>query len=73
MVGCTDMLEKMNSEEKKFFMLYFKGFTISKINKIYKGKTNAKTNLKKNLKELRERIPNVVEDVNFYTVLQNGQ
>lgn len=70
MVGVTDVLESLSRDEKKFFMLYFKGFTISKINRIYKGKMDPKVCMRINLEKIRKMAPLLIEEVNEYKYLQ---
>jgi len=71
MIGHTDALESFPLEEKKFFMLYFKGFSVSKINKMYKGALNPKVCMKMNMEKLRTIAPLLVEEINDYKVLSN--
>lgn len=73
MVGCTDLLESIPKEEKKFFMLYFKGLSISKINKIYKGALNPKMCMKINMEKIREIAPLLVEEVTEYRVFSHEE
>ena len=72
MVGMTDVLQDIPEDEKKFFMLYLKGFPISKINKINKSKKSAKNSIKRNLAKIKDRVPELLEETEIYKVLSHA-
>ena len=73
MVGLTDILHDIPEDEKKFFMLYLKGFPISKINKINKSKKSAKNSIKRNIEKLRTWVPELLEETEIYKVVSHAE
>jgi RNA polymerase sigma factor (sigma-70 family) len=71
MVGLTDILHDVPEDEKKFFMLYLKGFPISKINKINKSGKSAKNSIKKNIEKMRQWVPELLEEAKIYKVVSH--
>lgn len=69
MVGLTDILHDVPEDEKKFFMLYLKGFPISKINKINKSGKSAKNSIKRNIEKMRNWVPELLEEAKIYKVV----
>lgn len=69
MVGLTDILHDIPEDEKKFFMLYLKGFPISKINKINKSGKSAKNSIKRNIEKMRKWVPELLEEAKIYKVV----
>ena len=73
MVGMTDILQDIPDDEKKFFMLYLKGFPISKINKINKSKKSAKNSIKRNIDKLKALVPELLEETEIYKVISHAE
>lgn len=71
MVGLTDILHDVPEDEKKFFMLYLKGFPISKINKINKSGKSAKNSIKRNIEKMRQWVPELLEEAKIYKVVSH--
>lgn len=70
-IGYTDILEGIPNEEKKIIILYIKGFSMSKIDKIYKGQMNVKECIRRNVENLRIRVKQSGLEINEYSYFSN--
>lgn len=71
----VDCLEGLNTDQKRCFILYLKGYTIGQLQKIFLGKCNAETTITRQLSSLRAKKDQLMDYTSFrfetYTVSED--
>jgi RNA polymerase sigma factor (sigma-70 family) len=70
-IGHTDILEDLSIEEKKIIILYIKGFSMSKISKMYKGDLNTKDCIRENVDKIRKKVKESAFEITNYSYFSN--